>query len=554
MGDAATERKPLLSKSSVGATGPPHDRYTSELASEYHQVKEKLITNRNRHNSISSNISSNESSPLLCGPDKDSDVGYKHYITYGGICSGVSGVWGCDSQVAVSSLEPSINAIEERPDDDEIVENTDVLTCSPNTRLYRYGLLVFLCIAGLCEYITSESPSALQKHVVKDIDISETQYMGFYSTVQWAEIISSLAGGFMVDRIGNPISLVTSAGLITIAQTIFAVGALLRNYGTMFGARIFLGLVSSTLVIACDNLVVKWFHMKELNMVLGLKISFARASSVMTLNMIDPIYQQLLKCTVPWEALGFTLLSGSCIAVLSTLCSVLVAIMDKRADKLGFNKNNSNDENDNKKETEEHQSMTTCSDVRRFPASFWLIGISVSLYYMQLFPFVAQGELYFVKKYDRSLDEANAINSMVFLVGAVTIPLFGAAIDKVGRNLIWMLAGLFLSLASHLLLTFTVVEPYACTVLLGLGYSLVVTTWQPLVTYVIAPKHLGTAFGIAFTINSVCQAVNAYITGYIVDNMGYFVLEVFFIMFTTCSIVFTLLLYLRDASSGKWEL
>ena len=155
MGDAATERKPLLSKSSVGATGPPHDRYTSELASEYHQVKEKLITNRNKHNSISSNISSNESSPLLCGADKDSDVGYKHYITYGGICSGVSGVWGCDSQVAVSSLEPSINAIEERPDDDEIVENTDVLTCSPNTRLYRYGLLVFLCIAGLCKYETN---------------------------------------------------------------------------------------------------------------------------------------------------------------------------------------------------------------------------------------------------------------------------------------------------------------------------------------------------------------------------------------------------------------
>ncbi|KAH3803825.1 hypothetical protein DPMN_132093 [Dreissena polymorpha] len=114
-----------------------------------------------------------------------------------------------------------------------------------------------------------------------------------------------------------------------------------------------------------------------------------------------------------------------------------------------------------------------------------------------------------------------------------------------------MLTGLFLSLASHLLLTFTFVEPYACTVLLGLGYSLVVTTWQPLVTYVIAPSHLGTAFGIAFTINSACQAVNAYITGYIVDNMGYFVLEVFFIMCTTWSIVFTLLLYLRDASSGK---
>ncbi|KAH3870523.1 major facilitator superfamily domain-containing protein 1-like [Dreissena polymorpha] len=500
---------------------------------------------------MAKNGTSNESSPLLCGADKEADVGYKPHLTYGGIYSGLSGVRACDSQVAVSRLEPSINAIEESPDDEEIVENTDALRCSPNTRLYRYGLLVFLCIAGLCEFVTNESPAALQKHVVKDIDISETQYMGFYSTVQWAEIISSLAGGFMVDRIGNPISLMTSAGLITVAHTIFALGALIHNYWTMFGARIFLGLVSGALMIASDNLVVKWFHNKELNMVLGLKISFARASSVMTLNMMDPIYQQLLKCNVPWKALGFTLLAGSCIAVLSTLCSVIVAIMDKRADKLGFNKNNYNVDNDNEEETEEHQSMTTCSDVRRFPASFWLIGISVSLYYMQLFPFLAQGELYFVKKYDRSLDSANAINSMVYVVGAVTMPLVGAAVDRVGRNLIWMLTGLCLSLASHLLMTFTFVEPYACTILLGLGYSLVVTTCWPLVTYVIAPNHLGTAFGILFTISSACQAVNAYITGYIVDNLGYFVLEVFFIMCTSCSIVFTLLLYLRDASSGK---
>ncbi|KAH3803858.1 hypothetical protein DPMN_132128 [Dreissena polymorpha] len=84
---------------------------------------------------------------------------------------------------------------------------------------------------------------------------------------------------------------------------------------------------------------------------------------------------------------------------------------------------------------------------------------------------------------------------MVYMVGAVSMPLFGVAIDRVGRNLYFLMTGLVLGLTSHIMMTFTFVEPYVCTVILGIGYSLVTTTCWPLVSYAVPLRYLGTAFG-----------------------------------------------------------
>jgi len=53
---------------------------------------------------------------------------------------------------------------------------------------------------------------------------------------------------------------------------------------------------------------------------------------------------------------------------------------------------------------------------------------------------------------------------MVYLIAALTMPVVGLAIDKTGYNLVWLFAGLLTTLASHLLLAFTFLEPYVCVV------------------------------------------------------------------------------------------
>ncbi|XP_052219150.1 major facilitator superfamily domain-containing protein 1-like isoform X1 [Dreissena polymorpha] len=52
---------------------------------------------------------------------------------------------------------------------------------------------------------------------------------------------------------------------------------------------------------------------------------------------------------------------------------------------------------------------------------------------------------------------------------------------------------LVLGLTSHIMMTFTFVEPYVCTVILSLGYSLVTTTCWPLVSYAVPLRYITSA-------------------------------------------------------------
>lgn len=75
------------------------------------------------------------------------------------------------------------------------------------------------------------------------------------------------------------------------------------------------------------------------------------------------------------------------------------------------------------------------------------------------------------------------------------MPIFGLAIDNVGRSLGWMFLGILLSLASHALLAFTYIQPYIPAVCLGLGYSIFTATMWPMTAYVVPFRLLGTGYG-----------------------------------------------------------
>lgn len=67
-------------------------------------------------------------------------------------------------------------------------------------------------------------------------------------------------------------------------------------------------------------------------------------------------------------------------------------------------------------------------------------------------------------KYGFSPEDANFINSLVYIISAIASPLFGFVIDKTGRNVSWMLISVLCTIASHSFLAFTYVNPYICMV------------------------------------------------------------------------------------------
>lgn len=84
---------------------------------------------------------------------------------------------------------------------------------------------------------------------------------------------------------------------------------------------------------------------------------------------------------------------------------------------------------------------------------------------------------------------------MVYTISALGSPFFGILVDKAGKNLLWVMMGITGALIAHGLLAFTYVNPHVCTIILGLGYSLLASSLWPLIALVIPENQLGTAYG-----------------------------------------------------------
>ena len=54
--------------------------------------------------------------------------------------------------------------------------------------------------------------------------------------------------------------------------------------------------------------------------------------------------------------------------------------------------------------------------------------------------------------------------SLVYIISAVGSPIFGFAIDKTGRNVVWVFSGCAITLACHAALAFTFINPFVSMV------------------------------------------------------------------------------------------
>ncbi|KAK2497711.1 hypothetical protein MC885_007651 [Smutsia gigantea] len=113
-------------------------------------------------------------------------------------------------------------------------------------------------------------------------------------------------------------------------------------------------------------------------------------------------------------------------------------------------------------------------------------------------------------------------------------PIFGFLVDKTGKNIIWVLCAVVTTLASHVLLAFTLWNPWIAMCLLGISYSLLACALWPMVAFVVPEHQLGTAYGFMQSIQNLGLAIISIVAGMILDTRGYLFLEVFFIGCVSC--------------------
>ncbi|XP_067593975.1 lysosomal dipeptide transporter MFSD1 isoform X4 [Pseudorca crassidens] len=333
----------------------------------------------------------------------------------------------------------------------------------------------------------------------------------------------------------NPAALQTQ-----VKRVVFALGGIFNAFWLMEFGRFVFGIGGESLAVAQNTYAVSWFKGKELNLVFGLQLSMARIGSTVNMNLMGWLYSKVEASlgSAGHTTLGVTLIIGGITCILSLVCALALAYLDQRAERILH------------KEQGKTGEVIKLTDVKDFSFPLWLIFIICVGYYVAVFPFIGLGKVFFTEKFGFSSQAASAINSIVYVISAPMSPIFGLLVDKTGKNIIWVLCAVVTALASHMMLAFTLWNPWIAMCLLGLSYSLLACALWPMVAFVVPEHQLGTAYGFMQSIQNLGLAVISIIAGMILDTWGYLFLEVFFIACVSFSLLSVLLLYLVNRAQG----
>ncbi|KAH0512108.1 Major facilitator superfamily domain-containing protein 1 [Microtus ochrogaster] len=293
----------------------------------------------------------------------------------------------------------------DRPEGDSAVRGAPralPALCDPSHLAHRLVVLLLMCFLGFGSYFCYDSPSALQTQVKRDMQVNTTKFMLLYAWYSWPNVVLCFLGGFLIDRI--------------------------------FGIRI----GGESLAVAQNTYAVSWFKGKELNLVFGLQLSMARIGSTVNMNLMGWLYTKIETSlgTAGHLTLGVTLMIGGVTCILSLICALVLAYLDRRAEKILH------------KEQGKTGEVIKLTDIKDFSLPLWLVFLICVCYYAAVFPFIGLGNI-------------------VYVISAPMSPIFGLLVDKTGKNVIWVLCAVATTLVSHMMLAFTFWNPWIAMVISG---------------------------------------------------------------------------------------
>lgn len=273
--------------------------------------------------------------------------------------------------------------------------------CDPSHLAHRLVVLLLMCFLGFGSYFCYDNPGALQTQVKRDMQVNTTKFMLLYAWYSWPNVILCFLGGFLIDRIfGIRWGTVIFSCFVCIGQVIFALGGIFNAFWLMELGRFVFGIGGESLAVAQNTYAVSWFKGKELNLVFGLQLSMARIGSTVNMNLMGWLYGKIEASLglAGHTTLGVTLMVGGITCILSLICALVLAYLDRRAEKI-LNK-----------EQGKTGEVIKLTDIKDFSLPLMLVFIICVCYYVAVFPFIGLGKVFFIEKFRFSSQSASAIN------------------------------------------------------------------------------------------------------------------------------------------------
>ncbi|XP_018017099.2 major facilitator superfamily domain-containing protein 1-like [Hyalella azteca] len=407
--------------------------------------------------------------------------------------------------------------------------------CDPKQGPYRFLGLVFMLFLSFGNTFCYDTPGSLQNEIKTDMNVSTLQFSTLYSLYSWPNVVLCFVGGFLIDRIfGIRLGTLIFSTIVTVGHFVFSFGALINTFWCMQLGRFIFGIGGESLIIAQNAYTVSWFKGKELNTVFGLIGSLSRVGSTVNFLVMEPIYNWVDQTQDGHVTLGITLAIGGFTCVFSLTCAIVLAILDRRRSKVL------------RVASAEVGEKIQLKDIGKFPLSFWLISVICFTFYPAIFPFVGLSKVFFMYKYGLSSAKANSVSSIAFIISAFASPMFGFVVDKTGRNIMWVGLACLVTMGAHAIMAFTFINPYIPMCIMSLSCSLMASSLLPMVALILPESQLGTAYGIMLSFQNLGLALISMLSGFVVDNYGYLMLEVLNLICLSLAVGSTGVIYVVD--------
>ena len=389
-----------------------------------------------------------------------------------------------------------------------------------------------------------ELPSGIEDTIIKVMGVTTAEYDLLFSVTAWPNIFLCLVGGIIIDRlVGLRLGLLVVVSCVLLGQIVWGLGGIANNYFIMLAGRLFIG-VGNELVIVIDHAFKAIWFKEDLPLAISIDIGFSRTGGTLAILLPQLIYDSLSIFHSPTFRLGVTLLTAAGLMIIGLIFTLIVFFMDYKREKVI-----------EQPLKPKKLKSTAMNNFKQFSLLFWLTTAINVTYFPVMYSFVGIGQDFFIQKYGLSMEVANLANSLLFGSAVILIPIAGILITKTGFHLIWLLSSV-LTMALPALFIFMLSNgesyiPFVAGVFYSLSYTLSGPSFTSLPALIIDKESMATAFGILNSSYNAAYSLVTYVTGLIIDTLGYFVLQGFFIHIIMLCIDFTLITVIIDAASDK---
>ena len=382
----------------------------------------------------------------------------------------------------------------------------------PSGRPYRFIVLAVVSFMIYGSYFAYDSVGAIEDYLMDAMGIGQEDIGLMYSMYSWGAILTLLAAGWLIDRIGTRRSSLVFAVLVTVGAVVVAWA---RDVGVIHAGRFVFGAGSEALIVAQSAILARWFRGKELAFAFGAGITIGRLGTLFSFNTETLIAERLGPSGALWVA------AGLCAA--SVGATLVYFLMDRRAEPvLALEEGGAQD-------------RIVLREVFRFRASYWYLTLVCLCFYSAIFPFTALSTNFFHEKWSLPLTAAGSggfvagvfanfrhmfstapgTTSIITFASMLFAPFAGGLVDRIGRRASIMIIGCVLMIPCYLALGLTHLSPAAVMVVLGAAFVLVPAALWPAVPLMVAKGRLGTAYGLMTLIQNIGLMLFPWLNGWL---------------------------------------